>query len=72
MKLTTDAVRYYLNAIKTSFEAKALGSEDAAKEYAEVHSKLAKRFWSNIPEAERKARTKAALEARWKDPKNKK
>ncbi len=67
------ALRHYAKELrfKTSPMAKALGSEDAAKEYAEVHSKLAKRLWSNIPEAERKARTKAANEARWPAKKKK-
>ena len=61
------AIRYYAKELefRQSPMAKALGSEEAAKDYAEVQRELAKQWWANMSDEARKARTKNANAARW-------
>jgi hypothetical protein len=73
-QFTLDAVRYYLRNLnqKKSSAAKALGSEELAKQFSEAHSKIAKKWWSTISDEERSARAKKAVQARWAKAKKKK
>lgn len=62
-----NAARHYLKAIQSTNNpfAKAVGSEDLAKRYAEANSKISKKWWSTVSAEERKARSQKAIQARW-------
>jgi hypothetical protein len=67
------AIKHYAKFLRTRDTAlgDALGKEEIDIErYKQIQGKLAKDYWANIPEAERKRRMAKAIEARW--PKKKK
>jgi len=67
IEFALQAFRHYAKSLRLqrSPATKALGSEEAAQQFAAAQSQLARERWSKVPPEERKARTKKAMAARW-------
>jgi hypothetical protein len=67
IEFAMDAMHYYLRAMRTKKApmVKALGSEELVEKYAKAQGELAKKWWSNISEEERRERAQRAAQARW-------
>jgi hypothetical protein len=65
--LAMNVLRHYEKAreSKNAPVAKALGSEELAKKFAEAQGKLTKKWWATVSSEERRERAKRAAEARW-------
>ena len=67
VEFTLQALRHHAKSLRLqrSPTTKALGSEEAAEQFAAAQSQLARERWSQVSPEERKARMKKVMDARW-------